>query len=155
MNAAPGHARTYPLTLHWYLAVWSGGPRWHASRIHTHSRTDGAPHTIGAMLSVFGRTFALGRFGTSPQITGSRFYDFGERFGRYSLGTWRTVRRVPVSTGFMYGGPPRPGSSLPGDSRIGILVTLASRTVCLFRLATAAEVRESRAMGGNLHRRRR
>ncbi|WP_086680059.1 hypothetical protein [Streptomyces pseudogriseolus] len=153
MNAAPGNARTYPLTVRWYLATWRGGPAWNASRIRTHTHC--TPRTIGVLLSVLGRTFAIGQFGTSPQITRQRYYDFGERFGRYSVGTWRTVRRVPISAGFMYGGPPLPGSSRPGDIRIGILVTLASRTVCLFKLATAAMVRESRASGGSLHRRRR
>ncbi|MEU5181226.1 hypothetical protein AB0G49_14350 [Streptomyces longwoodensis] len=153
MNAAPGRARTYPLTVRWYLAVWRGGTRWRASRIRACG--DGEPCTIGVLLSVFGCTVAVGRFGSPPHTTGARFRDFGERFGRYSVGSWRTVRPVPVSAGFMYSGPPRPGSRRPGAFRIGILVTVASRTLCLFRLATAAEVRESRAFCGTLHRRRR
>lgn len=147
MNA-PGHARIYPLTLRWYLATWRGGARWHASRIRTH--TGSHPETIGTLLSVLGFTLAVGRFGTAPLTTGPWFRDFGRRLGRYSIGGWRTVRPVPFSTGFMYGG----GPDLTGP-RIGILVTVASRTLCVYRLCTAAEYRHSRNHFGDLHRKRR
>ncbi|MGC5236862.1 hypothetical protein [Streptomyces albogriseolus] len=128
----PEVVHAWPLTVRLYLAAWrSSSGRFGASRIRTHS--GGAPHTIGVMLTVLGGTLALGQFGKAPGTTRTWFRDWG----RWSVGGWRTRRTVPVSAGFVYGGPPRPGSRRPGDVRIGVLVTLASRTLCLYRLEKA------------------
>jgi hypothetical protein len=136
---APGCARVYPLTMRWYLMVWRGGGRLLACPIRTHE--DGRTRIIGAALTVLGFTVAAGKVGTAPGTFDMWFRDFGRRTGRWTIGGWRTLRRVPLSTGWV-------GC---GSRRIGVTVTVASRTLCLARLANRAEVRHSRANFGDLH----
>lgn len=115
---APGHARVYPLTHRWHLALWRGG------------RGPG------------GLVVALGEY-TKPCGTGAHWHrDFSSRFGLYTIAGWRTVRRVPVSAGWVYG----------GLDRIGFTVTVASRTLMFAQLATPADLRASRERHGDLHR---
>lgn len=142
--SAPGHARVFPLTMRWYLAVWCGGGRLQASTIR--AREDGRPRVIGLALSVLGCTVTLGQFGTTPGSTPAWHRDFGERLGRFTISGWRTIRRVPVSTGWVIDGLGR---------RNGILVTIASRTVYVARLATRAEVQYSRYYCGDMHKKKR
>ncbi|WP_330335639.1 hypothetical protein OHS33_39060 (plasmid) [Streptomyces sp. NBC_00536] len=135
------NVRTIPLTLRWHLMAWRGGSRLAAGPVRTHE--DGRPRTIGATLSIFRLTVGLARLGLGDALTtGENWY---RDFGRFSIGGWSTSgRSVPVSTGWMLDG---------GDKRIGVSLTLASRSVYLVRLFGLAEYQEyqrKRALHGDL-----
>ncbi|MER6109315.1 hypothetical protein [Streptomyces hirsutus] len=137
---APGHVRVFPLTAQWYLTGWRSKYRLHAKAIRAH--VDDRDRIIGFAASVLGYTVALGVFVGPCRTTRAWFRDFGRRFGRYTIGGWRTVRRVPVSTGWVFGGK---------GTRVGCTVTVASRTLMFAKLATRAEVRAHREHHGGLH----
>ncbi|NML55114.1 hypothetical protein HHL19_35705 [Streptomyces sp. R302] len=109
------------------------------------ARVAGRARVIGAGVSLFRYTIALGMFATPCRTASGWSRDVGERFGRYMIAGWRTVRCVPVSTGWICGGA-------SGRRVIGCTVTVASRTLMLAKLATRAEVRASRANFGDLHK---
>ncbi|MGX1268027.1 hypothetical protein [Streptomyces phaeoluteigriseus] len=138
---APARVRVFPLTAQWYLAGWVGKHRLRVMAIRT--RVHGRNRIIGFAASVLGYTVALGVFAGPCHTTRRWFRDFGHRFGRYTIGGWRTVRRVPVSTGWVFGG---------NLSRVGCTVTVASRTLMCAKLATIADLRASRERHGDLHR---
>lgn len=136
-----GRTRVLPLTMRWHLVGWVGRHRLRARVIRAH--VDGRDRVIGYAASVLGYTLALGRYPGPCGTARSWYKDFGgRRIGLYTIGGWRTRRRVPVSTGWVFG----------GRSRIGITVTLASRTLMFAQLATPAELRASRERHGDLHR---
>ncbi|MBV1940839.1 hypothetical protein KUF83_30355 [Streptomyces sp. BV286] len=126
MNAT----HSFPLTMRWYVALWRSGGTLSYSRIF--SFDDDRRRTIGFALTALGRTVTIGRFGGPCGSRDLWFRDFGRRWGRYSVGGWRTRRCVPFSTGWML--------MEPGGRR-GVSVTIASRTLCVFRMFTAAELR--------------
>jgi hypothetical protein len=127
MNA-PGSARVYPLTGRRFLALRrSPGHSSYLSRIR--ARKYGRTRTVGVAGALFGLTAAIGLYTEPAGTYRSHWLDFGRRYGRYTFGTWRTVRRVPVSIGWVY----------QGDRRIGISATLASHTVAFMQLATRGE----------------
>ncbi|MFD5856096.1 hypothetical protein [Streptomyces chartreusis] len=138
---APGRARVFPLTAQWYLAGWRSKHRLRAKAIRTH--VDGRNKVIGFAATLLGYTVALGVFAGPCHTTRHWFRDFGHRFGLYTIGGWRTVRPVPASTGWVFGGD---------RSRIGFTVTVASRTLMFAKLATHADLHESRACHGDLTR---
>ncbi|MFJ4084943.1 hypothetical protein ACIP2Z_39120 [Streptomyces iakyrus] len=138
---APGRARVFPLTAQWYLAGWRSKHRLRAKAIRTH--VDGRDKVIGVAATLLGYTVALGVFAGPCHTTRGWYRDFGHRLGLYTIGGWRTVRRVPVSTGWVFGGD---------RSRIGCTVTVASRTLMCAKLATRADLRASRGHHGDLHR---
>lgn len=138
---ASGRTRVLPLTAQWYLAGWRSKYGLRAKAIR--ARVDGHDRIIGFAATLLGYTVALGVFAGPCRTTPGWFRDFGHRFGRYTIGGWRTVRRVPVSTGWVFGG---------NRSRIGCTVTVASRTLMFAKLATRAELRASRERHGDLHR---
>jgi hypothetical protein len=127
----PGCSHLYPLTMRWYVALWGGGPRVHLSFVRSLKGDRTRP--IGAIVCLFGFGVGVGLHGKPPGTTRGRWWDFGRRFGRYTIGSWRTLRRVPFSTGWVRGG---------GRRRTGICVTVASRTFAVAQLATRAEWRE-------------
>ncbi|MFB6505534.1 hypothetical protein ACFC07_22415 [Streptomyces sp. NPDC056099] len=124
--------RTLPLTLRWHAMFYRGGSRFAAGPIRTHE--DGHPRTIGATLTIARFTIGIAQFGpTHLRATVKHWYrDFGRRFGRFSIGGWRSFG-VPVSTGWVRG----------GDRRLGITATLCSRTIYVVRMWTAAEYQEA------------
>ncbi|MFF4902208.1 hypothetical protein [Streptomyces sp. NPDC001068] len=124
--------RVFPLTAQWYLATWRSKYRLRAKTIRT--SVDGRQKIIGFAATVLGFTVALGVFSGCCHTTHGWYRDFGHRFGRYTIGGWRTVRRVPVSTGWAFGGD---------GSRIGCTVTVASRTLMFAKLATRADLHAS------------
>jgi hypothetical protein len=139
MNA-PGSARVYPLTGRRFLALWrSPGHSSYLSRIR--ARKYGRTRTVGVAGAVFGLTAAIGLYTEPAGTHRSHWFDFGRRFGRYTFGAWRTVRRVPISTGFVW----------QGDRRIGIAVTLASHTMAFMQLATRREWNERQARKKGRH----
>jgi hypothetical protein len=97
---------------------------------------------MGVAASIFGFTLGLSKYPGPCGARDSWFRDFGHRFGRYTIVGWRTVRPVPVSTGWAFGG---------NRTRIGFTVTVASRTLMFAKLATRAEVRAHREHHGDLH----
>jgi hypothetical protein len=117
--------RSWPLTLCWSLHLYRGYRRFMVGAV----RTPGG-RIIGLCVAVFGRMAAVTRIGPTP--TGARDIWFRD-WRRWSVGGWRTVRPLPLSTGWITGGP---------RERLGVSVTVASRTLCLFRLYTRAEWRE-------------
>jgi hypothetical protein len=131
-------ARAIPLTLNWYLLLWRTPGRFALAPLRTYNRDQERVRTIGATLSLWRLT--LGVMRASPHgatCVGHWFRDFGQRLGRYSVGGWRiTGRAVPVSTGWMVAGPP--GGE---EQRVGISITIASRTLYVIQLRTAAEQR--------------
>ncbi|MFI7415304.1 hypothetical protein ACIBU0_42390 [Streptomyces sp. NPDC049627] len=141
---APSPARVFPLTAQWYLAGWRSKYRLHAKAIRY--QVDGRERIIGFAATLLGFTAALGVFCGPDKpchATGGWYRDFGHRFGRYTIGGWRTVRRVPVSTGWAFSG---------NRTRIGFTVTVASRTLIFAKLATRAQVRAHRAHHGEAAR---
>ncbi|MEU9925098.1 hypothetical protein AB0H51_28085 [Streptomyces griseoluteus] len=136
-----GRTRVLPLTARWHLVGWVGKHRLRASVIR--AQVDGRDTVIGYAASILGYTLGLGTYPGPCGATRSWYQDFGgRRIGQYTIGGWRTRRCVPVSTGWVFG----------GRSRIGITVTVASRTLMFAQLATPAELRESRERHGDLHR---
>ncbi|MBG7704841.1 hypothetical protein HCJ76_43970 [Streptomyces sp. MC1] len=134
--------RVLPLTMRLHLVAWVGRHRLRAKVIR--AQVAGRNRVIGYAASVLGYTLALGVCPYPCGTTRGRYKDFGsDRIGLYTIGGWRTRRPVPVSTGWVRGGD---------NSRIGITVTVASRTLMLAQLATPAEVRASRERFGDLHR---
>ncbi|MEE1764351.1 hypothetical protein [Streptomyces sp. SP18BB07] len=138
---APGRTLVVPVTAQWYLAGWRSKYRLRAKAIRAH--VDGRERIIGVAATLLGYTVALGVFAEPCRATRGWYRDFGHRFGRYTIGGWRTIRRVPVSTGWAFGG---------NGSRIGCTVTVASRTLMCAKLATRADLRASRERHGDLHR---
>jgi hypothetical protein len=120
-----------PLTAQWFLTGWRGKHLLRAKvvRYPVHGRE----RIIGFAATLLGFTVALGVY-SGPCLTTRPFWfrNFGHRFGRYTIGGWRTVRRVPVSTGWAFSGP--------GD-RIGFTVTVASRTLMFAKFATRTDLR--------------
>jgi hypothetical protein len=136
-----GRTRVLPLTMRWHLVGWVGRHRLRARVIRAH--VDGRDRVIGYAASVLGYTLALGVYAGPCGTTRSRYKDFGgDRIGLYTIGVWHTRRPVPVSTGWVFG----------GRSRVGITITVASRTLMLAQLATPADIRASRERHGDLHR---
>ncbi|MFD0352943.1 hypothetical protein ACFVHW_04225 [Streptomyces sp. NPDC127110] len=130
--------RTVPLTFRWHLMAWRGGSRLAAGPIR--GLEDGRARTIGVTLSICRLTIALAR------LTVTRSGPYRELwyrdFGRFSIGGWRKDRAIPVSTGWMLNGE---------DDRIGVALTLASRTVYVVANMGRAEYRayrRERAMYG-------
>jgi hypothetical protein len=138
---APGRTRVFPLTARFHLVGWRSKYRLRAKAIR--ADIDGRERIIGFAATVLGYTVGLGIFPEPCGTTPGWFLDFGHRFGRYTIGGWRTVRRVPVSTGWVFGG---------NRTRIGCTVTVASRTLMCAKLATRADLRASRERHGDLHR---
>jgi hypothetical protein len=130
----PGCSHVYPLTMRWYLALWRGGPLAHLSFVRTLKGDRTRP--IGMIVGLFGLAVGIGLYRNPPGTTRGWWGDFGRRFGRYTIGSWRTLRPVPFSTGWVRGG---------GRHRIGICVTVASRTFAVAQLATRAEWRKTLA----------
>ncbi|MEU0857492.1 hypothetical protein ABZ352_18915 [Streptomyces griseofuscus] len=128
--------RALPLTLRWYLLLWRSDALFAAGPIRTHQ--DGQARSIGGTVTVGRLTVGLARLGnsTTPLRTRSHWArDFGGRFiSRYGIGGWHSTPPVPLSTGW----------TREGRSRTGVTVTIASRTLYLIRLCSAAEYRASR-----------
>ncbi|SEE82454.1 hypothetical protein SAMN05216483_6666 [Streptomyces sp. 2131.1] len=126
---APDHTRAFPLTSRLYFAGWRSKYLLRAKAIRC--QVDGPARIIGFAASLLGFTVALGAFSGCCHTTRGWYRDFGHRFGRYTIGGWRTIRPVPVSTGWAFGG---------NGSRVGFTVTVASRTLMFAKLATRAQV---------------
>ncbi|AWI32621.1 hypothetical protein [Streptomyces tirandamycinicus] len=127
-------ARTIQLTLCWHLLLWRGGSRFAIGPMRAYDPDRARMRTVGVTLSMWRLTISLARLGPTVglAIHDSWWRDFGGRLiGRWTVGGWRTGTSVPISTGWMRGGP-RP---------YGISVTLASRTVYVMYLCSAAEYR--------------
>ncbi|GAA2439411.1 hypothetical protein [Streptomyces glaucus] len=137
---APGRTRVFPLTARFHLVGWRSKYRLRAKVIR--ADVDGREKILGFAATVLGYTVGLGIFPEPCGTTSGWFRDFGHRFGRYTIGGWRTVRRVPVSTGWAFGG---------NGSRIGCYATVASRTLMFAKFATRAQVRAHREHHGDLH----
>ncbi|MFJ4988807.1 hypothetical protein ACIP9H_34025 [Streptomyces sp. NPDC088732] len=118
---------TLPLTHHWFLV---SNPVKHRWRVHIGRNVDGRTRSV--KVCVLGRLFALL---SDPTPCGSRAgTSWFKDFGRWSVGGWRTGRTVPVSSGW----------ATAGNSRVGVYVTVASRTFLLFAMLTRAEYRANK-----------
>ncbi|MGW0757118.1 hypothetical protein ACWD1Y_11620 [Streptomyces sp. NPDC002814] len=129
--------RTVQLTLCWFLLMWRGGSRFAVSPVRTYDMDQERTRTIGVTLSLCRFTIGLARLGPTVTLrtSGSWYRDFGGRlFPRWTIGGWRTGHPVPFSLGWMYGG------RWPS----GITVTLASRTLYVSYLCSAADYRPMR-----------
>jgi hypothetical protein len=134
---ARGRTRSLPLTARWSFVAWRSKYRLRAKVVRTECGM-----FMGVTVTVLGLTLGLSWY---PFPCGARdtwFRDFGHRFGRYTIGGWRTGQCVPMSTGWVFGG---------GRIPIGFLVTVASRTLMFAKLATRAQVRAHREHHGDVH----
>ncbi|MFE7072602.1 hypothetical protein ACFU96_21225 [Streptomyces sp. NPDC057620] len=139
---ASGRTRVLvPLTAQCYLSGWRNKYLLRARVIRY--PVNGRERIIGFAATVLGLTVALGVFCGPCHTTRPWYRNFGHRFGRYTIGGWRTVRCVPVSTGWALGG---------NGSRIGCTVTVASRTLMLAKRATRTDLRARQECYGDPHR---
>ncbi|MER5482571.1 hypothetical protein ABT024_05055 [Streptomyces sp. NPDC002812] len=120
--------REIPLTDRWYLLAWTAGARF-AVGAPVRCFVHGQDKVIGRIVSLAGLSIAVIRPPRRPQEA-HRFW-FRD-FARFTCGGWRTGRTVPVSTGWI------------GQRKIGVSVTVASRTVYAARLRTRADYRREK-----------
>jgi hypothetical protein len=133
-------ARTIPLTFRWLLLIQGGGPFVGFGRVQ--KLQDAAADTTGSYISVAGIIIGLARPPLSPRRCEAHWSrDFGNLFGLFSIGGWRLPgRTVPISTGWMRGG------EVENTHRIGVSLTVASRTLFVDRVMSGREYREYLAL---------